>query len=274
MGHRRYLVAPLIVVAMVSTNTQAEPLAPLSDRFSLRIGDFQLRTRTDVRVDAEQRDGTPFDVENTLGFVDTHSVRVDGYWRFAPRHKLRLSFFEATRSESGVIDRDITFGDTIFPLDTQVSARLEVGVAELAYEYAFVRGQRFEIAGTLGLHRIRFDLELSETGALGSQRSERAGISQPVPVLGLRGMWLLNDLVHVDAQAQVFQLALSSYDARLEDYNISIVWMPSARVGFGIGYNYSLTRLNAFEDSFDGRLQWNYGGPRAFLALSFSSVTP
>lgn len=263
--HLRWVGAVLLMIACLSA--PAEPSNPLTDRLSVSLGGFLLTTDTDVRVDGSAQSGSEFNVERELGFHDTDRFRIDAYWRFKPRHKMRLMYFDTRRSASRRIEHDIAFRGAIYPLDTEVQADFDTAIAELAYEYAFLRRDRYEVSATIGIHNLRFDLALSTSAGPALARSATA--NGPLPVVGLRGVWRLTDRVYIDAQAQYFRISLDPYDGRIADYNAAIVWQAFDRAGLGIGYNAFVTRLDVDDEAFDGRLQWRYDGARIFLIASF-----
>jgi hypothetical protein len=250
----------------------AEAGNPLSDRFSLSLGTFLLDTSTDIRVDGAAGNGTEFDAERTLGLQDSDRFRVDGYWRFADRHRLRVLYFDTTRSAVETIDTELRVGDIVFPIQAEIDSSFQTQVAELAYEYAFLKRDNYEVAGTIGIHDLRFELALSaqRTGSgqpLSLARTAKA--NGPLPVIGIRGTWRLNDRFYLDGQAQFFKISLDPYDGRLEDYTFSVVWQAFRHVGLGVGYNEFVTRIDVSDDQFDGRLRWEYGGMRIFVTGSF-----
>ena len=249
---------------------RAESGNPLTDRFSVNVGTFFLTTGTNVRVDSASGSGSDVDVERDLGIADTDSIRIDAYWRFAARHKVRLLYFDTSRTSSRQIDHDIVFKGTTYPASIAVNTRLQTKVAEIAYEYAFLRADNYELAGTIGIHNLRFELGLEATAATASvSLANTANADGPLPVIGLRGVWRFAEHVHLDGQMQFFRFSIDPYDGRLEDYNIALVWMPLKRLGLGVGYNGFVTRVNVNADRFDGRLRWHYGGARVFASFSF-----
>jgi hypothetical protein len=264
-------ILPLLAVA-ASGLARAEGLNPLDDRFSLSLGTFMLGTSTKIRVDGTTGRGTEIDTERDLGIEDADRFRIDGYWRFAERHKVRLLYFDTKNSASRTLQRDVNVGDTIFPINLTVDSTFETRVGELAYEYAFVRRDNYEIAGTIGVHDLRFALDVSATQSNNTQTlqlSRDADASGPLPVIGVRGIWRFHRNFYLDAQAQFFKISLDPYDGRLDDYTASLVWTPFKHFGLGVGYNEFVTRVDVSADRFNGNLRWRYGGARIFVTGSF-----
>jgi hypothetical protein len=250
----------------------AEAGNPLEDRVSVGVGTFLLSTSTRVRVDGTARNGTVVDAEEDLGLSDADRFRIDAYWRFLKRHKIRLMYFDTKQSAERTIVRDLEFGDTTFPLDARLEARMETRVSEIAYEYSFLRRERYEVTGSFGVHNLRFDLGLSASQSASGQTLElERGVDAdgPLPVIGLRGIWRVNDDWYVDGQAQFFRISMDPYDGRIADYSASIVWMPLEHFGIGAGYNQFVTRVDVSSTTFSGNLRWTYGGARLFVVASF-----
>lgn len=270
MANTSYLVPVAAVFVLAVSTARAESGNPLTDRFSINLGSFFLNTSTTVRVDGTNRRGTELKMEDELGLDDTDRFRIDAYWRFRPRHKLRVMYFDTRQSDSVQIARDITFRDVTYPIAAELTTEFETTVAELAYEYAFLRRERYELAGTIGVHNLEFDLRLSAMGASQTETLSRsASANGPLPVVGLRGLWRITDWLYADAQAQFFKISLDPYDGRLEDYTAALVWRPVEHVALGVGYNEFVTRVDVSGSQFDGRLRWHYGGALVFINLAF-----
>jgi hypothetical protein len=257
-------------LGLASSVCAAEAGDPLTDRFSVSLGTFFLDTSTTVRVDGEGVRGTEVNLERDLGLGHVTRFRADAYWRFKERHKLRLMYFDTSQSDSRTINREIEFRGTTYPVNAQVDVDFDTTVVELAYEYAFVRRETWELAGSAGIHNLKFDLGLSASGASQSTSlSQSATASGPLPVVGVRGVWRFTDWLYADAQAQFFKISISPYDGRISDYMAALVWQPFRHLAFGAGYNYFETRLDVDGDRFDGQMRWDYGGARVFVNASF-----
>ena len=62
----------------------------LGDAFHLSLGTFVVNTDTKLRLDGDAGEqGRQIDWEKNFGEGDVNRFRLDGYWRFADRHKLR-----------------------------------------------------------------------------------------------------------------------------------------------------------------------------------------
>ena len=118
-------------------------------------------------------------------------------------------------------------------------------MAELAYEYAFLRGEHYELAGSVGIHELTFKLQLTAVGQnVNQQLSGRADVNGPLPVIGLHYVWEFYPRWSLDAMFQFFALKFQQYDGNLQDYNATVFYMPWKNFGFGLGWNQFRTSVN------------------------------
>ncbi len=270
----------LIIVLLACCGTtlaNAEERDPLSSRFVVQTGWFLMSTDMRVRVDGETTDTTGSDVnfDDTFGIGDFDRFRVDASWRIAPRHILRAMYFQNNRHASRTLNRDVEFQDETYPVGVTVNANSEATIAQLSYEYAFLKRDNYELAGGIGLHYVDLGLALDATVTAGQGSATRelhgnATTQAPLPVLGLRGLWRLPHNFYVSADVQYFYLDMDPYKGSLFDLKASLVWQFTDHVGLGVAYNDFGFRFDIDDrGDFDGRLRWDYGGAILFANFMF-----
>jgi hypothetical protein len=99
--------------------------------------------------------------------------------------------------------------------------------------------------------------------------SSSAEANGPLPVIGLHGVWRINDKFYIDGGLQLFKISFDVYDGSVTDFNLSGVWQFSEHWGVGAGWNQFRTNLEVDGDRFNGKLTWEYGGARIFVTASF-----
>jgi hypothetical protein len=286
-GLKLLAVAPLLLAAAASNvalsadtiaaDTQVEGssgYALLDDRFMVSLGTFLLSTTTKVQINgAAGAGGTVIDTAKDLGFKDADRFRLDATWRLARKHKIRAMYFSIAQSNTKNLERDITVGDTVYHTNATVTARNSTNVMELAYEYSFLRRDNYEITASAGLHAIDFGFSLTGQGTVNGQggqvRTEKAGVTAPLPVFGLRGLWALSPRWYVDAQGQYFKVKINNIDGEVTDLRAGLTWMATKHVGIGAGYNQFATTIGVSKNAFDGSLKWHYSGAQVFITASF-----
>ncbi|HKU89619.1 MAG TPA: hypothetical protein VJP84_07480 [Steroidobacteraceae bacterium] len=260
-----------VLLAAVAPAVHAEAGDPLSDRFNVQLGGFLLSTETTLRVDGEFERGTEIDSERDLGLKDSDRFRIDAYWRIAPKHKIRLMYFDTSNEADKTLERTIEFQDTEYLVGLDVHAKTETQVTELAYEYTFLKRDTYDLSGSFGIHNLKFQTSLG--GELNGNPlpslQNTAEANGPLPVLGLHGVWRFNDQFYIDAMVQYFSISFDQYDGSVTDLTASAVWQFSKHVGVGAGWNNFITKVDVDGGDFHGALRWKYGGARIFLTASF-----
>ncbi|HEY4370091.1 MAG TPA: hypothetical protein VGN07_22865 [Steroidobacteraceae bacterium] len=250
---------------------------PLESKVIVEAGWFLMATDMRVRVDGETTasTGSNVDFDDTFGIGDFDRFRAEMSWRIAPRHLVRAMYFQNNRTASRALDRDVEFGGETYPVGVTVDARSKLTVAQLSYEYAFLKRDNYELAGGIGVHYIDMALGLNATvagqgGSASRNLDQEATTQAPLPVLGLRGLWRLPHDFYASAQVQYFYIELDPYKGSLIDLKASLVWQFSDHVGVGVAYNDFGFRFDIQDrGNFDGRLRWDYGGAIAFVNFMF-----
>jgi hypothetical protein len=273
---QRYTMLASVAFALAGYALPSRGAEPTPDaRWQFELGTFLVSTDTKVRVDGSStRTGTSFDAEHTLGLDDSTRFRADAAWRFAQRHRLRAMYFTNNRSNTRRLDEEITFDDTTYPVGAEVRTENDTSIIELAYEYAFMQREGWELAGSFGLHQTTFELTLNADvtipgSSVSTHLGEKAKTDAPLPLIGLRGTWQLGEDWLLNAQAQYFQLKYDPYDGSITDLKLDVTWMFAEHFGVGLGYNQFAFRFDVDEDSFHGTLKWKYGGALLFMKAAW-----
>jgi hypothetical protein len=250
------------------------PVSLIEGRGFLSVGTFANSTALDIRLDpSTSLPGTEIDWDQRFGLEHSKRFRLDGLWRFTPKHHLRVLYTDYSQTDRATLASEIQWGDDLFPVNAQVTGTLGFEVMEAAYEYAFVTSDRAEIAGSVGLHYTTLEARLSATVTSPTTGSRSIGgprsVDAPLPVVGLRGMWRLGGQVYLDAQAQYFSLAIDDIKGSLYNYRAALIWQPTRRVGLGAGYDAFGVDVDLRQDEFRGKVDWVYRGPQLFVSVAF-----
>lgn len=266
----------LLCLALIPARAMSDG-APdlLNDSFFISLGTYLVNTDATIRLDGTtQNAGTRVDWDRTFGDATATQFRLDAMWRFAERHKLRALWFNTSRSQSRTIDEEIDWGGETFPVDAKVKGEVNWDIYELAYEYSFLRRDTYEVSASIGAYYATFDSSLSATitdpGGT-TQRNARgdASVDLPLPVLGLRGLWVLPYDLSLDVSGQWFSLSFDQYSGNLQDYRATLTWQPKTWIGVGVGYDWFLAHGDVDASDFKGNLDWNFHGPMIYYSVSF-----
>lgn len=219
-------------------------------------------------------ENAPFDWNESFGNPDVVRFRIDGLWRVSDRHHLRVMWTDYSAGREATLKQDVAWGDDFIEIGSSVRGRHGFSVAEVAYEYAFRRGDDLELALTAGLHYTSFTAKLTADiltpeGGFAGTLGGKASVDVPLPVFGGHLLWRIGGDFYLDGLAQWFALSIDEYDGGLVNYRGTLTWQPRRRLGIGLGYDYFKTDVDVSKQGFDGALDWSYSGPQLFLNVGF-----
>ena len=234
--HAVVLVAALLPLPAVAAD------AVETDPFSLSLGAyFVTRTNGNIRLDRSAgvvTIGTSIDWERDLGGETSMTVpRIDGYYRFAPKHRVDFSWYKIDRGGTISSQRDIDFGNVFYPTGTSLESRLDTETTKLSYTYSFCRTAEIETSVSAGLHVTNIEASLrSSGGALAESNS----VTAPLPVFGFRLDYAFSPKWWLRTKYELFFLdSVDAYQGALTDFTISVEHRTFKHVGFGFGLNRS-----------------------------------
>ena len=268
--------ALLCVAGIAGAQADEAKSNPMDSDFNLALGGFFLSTDINVRLNGAEtgQPGDDIDFDDTFGVGDFDRFRADAMWRIKGNHSVRGTYFSNNRSATNELSRDVNFGDETYPIGAVTTAHSELQVLQVSYDYVFRRRDNYELAAGIGVHMLdaKLSLDATVTGGGGSasrELTESASTGAPLPVVGLRGTWLLPHNFYATALAQYFYVDYGEYTGSLSDLKASVVWQATPHVGIGLGYNDFRFKFRLEKDRFDGKLRWNYGGAMAFVTLMY-----
>ena len=237
------------------------------------LGDFDTELRLDSRTLGR---GTTLDFEDDLGYSTTTDVaRADLWWRIdgARRHRLELSWFDISRRGERVIDREIKWGDQVFPINAGVETRFRTRVWKLTYCYNFFARDTWELGASIGVHGIGLETSLQTKNL---DIGDEFKVALPMPLLGLRGEWLAFPSVLVLGSAEALYVKIdelggltdaSDLEGYILDVRLGVEWSPIDHVGLGLGYNYFELDASLGEDLLELSGRYRYRGLLAYLSF-------
>jgi len=239
--HAAVLVAALVLPlpALAADNIVKELEV---DPFNLSIGAyFVTRTNGNIRLDRSAglvTIGTSIDWERDLGGETSMTVpRIDGYYRFAPKHRVDFSWYKIERNGTIATQRDIIFGDANYPQGTSLTSRLDTETSKVAYTYSFYRNNEIETSISAGLHVTQIEAMLQGSGG---GVAESNSVTAPLPVFGFRLDYAFTPKWWMRTKYELFFLdSVDQYRGALNDFTIAIEHRTFQHAGFGFGLNRS-----------------------------------
>lgn len=217
--------------------------------------------------------GLEFDVEETLGLKRSQTVfRFEGGFRFGGnnRHRLDFTWFDLSRDAIRDLRRDVTLpGGIVIPIGVTVESQFDLEFYNARYSYSFIKDDRIDFAGSLGLHVTRLGLLLNEVGgpAAGGDR-----VTAPLPAIGGRLDVALTPKWYLRSSLEVFYLEYDKFTGSLADILVSAEYRAWEHFSLGLGVNSVRIRVEN-DDSlglgFDGDFSSDFVGLMLYARAMF-----
>ena len=269
----RYIVPILLGIAFATAATAARAESEIPDHPALSAkwyfgaGLFIPKTTTEARLTSSTLGaGAIVDFEDSLGMDDEKEVpSFMARWRIGHRWRLEAEYFELNRSQTRGTNREIQWGDVVFPINTQVSSSFDFSDLRVSVGYSFFRTKDKELGVGLGFHVAAYDLRLS-AAAFGSESED---VTAPLPVFTAYGQFALTDRWAVGARLDRLSLEYDKYDGSIGSLGLDLMYQPFRNLGLGIGYRATLFDLTVSENNRELRVRQNFTGPIFFLTANF-----
>jgi len=251
---------------------------PAGERLKFRIGAFIIdRIDTTARLDSQQFPvGTLFDLEDDFAVDSREQVgRLDGFYRFSPKHRLEWSYYRSRRSGSALAIREITIGDPdnpmggfVIPKDAQVNTTWDFDLFKLGYDYSFLNKRRYEMFIGAGLNLRSMKISIAYQATLGSRAASASFDATqwvPLPTATIGGRWNLTRKLQANFSYDLFYLQFQDYSGQYQEVLLSLEHNTFKHVGIGAGIDLGNLNLRAKTDDFRGEFDSRVAGIFAYL---------
>ena len=223
---------------------------------------------TNIRLDATAVDvGVELDFEDNLNLDDVTVVPIVGVdWFIKKKHGLNLIYFDLQRESNGQSTVSFRFGDETFPANVPLAIQFDTEVIALTYAYKFFNNSKRSFGLNFGINVNNIKAGIRTTTG-GPTLSESGKATAPLPTLGVNGHVALSRKWAFSGTLGLFALSFDQYDGLLASMQAAFLHDTFKNVGFGVGYNGFLVRVDSEDEDFLGRIKYGYNGLTAFLTF-------
>jgi len=256
-----------------------EGYGPGTDRFKINLGAYFPAISTDMQVNVGD---TPIDLEETLGLSENETVlRLDGYWRFAKKHRLGFGYYRLNRDSRNVLSTPIDIGGDTWYAGALVDTDLTLDFYSLNYMYSFYQGEKWEIGGTIGAYWVRAETKIALAAAIvpplpdpplvAGQLFESDTFEGPLPLIGLAFEYYITPKWMATFRGGYFQLTINDYKGSIGNLGASVEYQFTKTFGLGLGYDaFQLTLEAEDANSNDfASIEYKYHGVQLYGVLRF-----
>ena len=241
----------------------------LSDKWMLRLGAYIVDgADTTVAVNTPVGVGTIIDYQRDLGGEDSATIpRIDAFYRFNERHRIDFTWFSIDRQGERTLAVDVTIGDETFSESETVLSDIKYELYGLRYQYSFYRSPKVELGLSAGLNITEYDLKFQNATG---DKAESAGLTVPLPLLGLRMVYAITPKWYVRYVSEAFFIEFDdSFKGALLNYELSTEYRIFRNFALGVGFARISLDADVSADDWQGKLTDSYRGLTAFGSFYF-----
>jgi len=263
------LLAVVALNAVVWADGETAKVWPKKPAFSVRLGSYFASSAGQIRVDGENGEGTLIDIQNVLDIPKDATVfRAKADVRIAKWFGVEGEWYRVARSGSSTIDRDITVGDVVFPINETVSSNFTQNYLDLALKFYLFHRERWDLGLWAGacLHFWKFSLNADPSG-LAVDKDPWA----PVPAFGVCFNYYILPRLYLYGKAGYFKYSDSSAGIHFDStrFDISADYYFWKSLGVGVTYEYYDTSVEKSNSNYKGLLGAKTQGFQIYGVIGF-----
>jgi len=277
-GNYRKNISILVFFAsmiLCAASALAEEISPVgSDTFKLTVGGFLPSIDSQLKINSKiVGGGTGVDLESDIGFdEDVNLGRIEGYWRFAKKHRLFIGYYGFDRDAHHTLEKDIIINDKLFEVGASLSSNWEIDFIYATYAYSFFQGEKWELSGSLGLYYLDTALTFrgqasivgGPGGGVSAELTEEGGVDLPIPLFGLGAEYYITPKWRAIAKINYFTISLDEWDGDVFDASAYLEYLFHKNFGIGVGYLYFDTNVERDRDTRTVHLDYEYSGVQIY----------
>lgn len=273
--YTKSMVMSFFVVSIVSVslckNVIAEDEVTLAfpDKWTIRAGAYIIdKADTTVVLLNDIGIGGGINFSNTLGGEDSDTVpRLDVLYRFNKKHAIDFSVFSIDRQGSTTLTVDLDIGNETFFASETLNSDIKYTLYRIGYNYSFYHSDKVELRLTAGLNITDYELKFE---VVNGGRLEKADISVPLPLFGLRMGYAITPKWYVNYVAETFFIEIEDeFKGNLFSYELNTEYRLFKHFSIGAGLARLGIDADIDDDDWKGSVTDSYRGFTAFGKFYF-----
>lgn len=253
-------------------------IKPGEETFAISAGVFLPKIDSKISADNDILGiGDIIDLEDDLDLDENNNTFWgSAYWRFKPKHRLSVGYYQMKRNASATAKTDLIIGDEIYPAGASLSTEFSMQVLPITYSYSFMKREKFEFGMSFGLHWNTVNFEVQGSASLGGQdanASVTAKALAPMPLLGLWYDYHFTPKFSAGVHGEVFALDISddtfAFSGTITNLRLSTEYWFFNNVALGAALNWFALDVDVEDSEWKGTLDYEYFGPQIYLKARF-----
>jgi len=274
-GINKYLMHGLLLALMTAMAPFLQADEELPDKMQLRVGGFFLADQsTDLLVRSNGL-GATINIQELFKMKEQNQVfRLNGYYRFTPKHSVEFSWYSINNSSSTDGNVEFQWGDKNITAKAALDTHLNTDIYKINYVYSFYHSPEMEAGVDIGLHITKINIGFSGSydvdGNVTDSTAESIKTTAPLPVIGFRFKYNISPALSVLYATDFFFITYEQVSGAMTDTLVSIDYRFTDHLGVGIGFNSTRMRLlDERDDNQEIYIQHDVAGGLAYATLTF-----
>ena len=245
------------------------PVFAFPDKWMVRLGAYIVDgANTTVSVNSALGLGAVIDYQKDLGGEDGDTIpRIDAYYRFNERHRIDFTSFSLDRKGTRTLDIDITIGDETFAATQTIDSDIKYTLYKVGYGYSFYHSPKTELTLTAGLNITKYDLQFALDDGT---KAESAGVTVPLPVIGLRMGYAITPKWNVLYVSEAFFIDIDdTFRGAILNYELNTEYRLFKHFALGAGIARIGINAEVDDDKWRGKVTDSYRGFNLFGTFYF-----
>jgi len=267
----KHLLFAVISLFVMMNLAEAEEFEP--DKFRFAIGGYAI-ARYDSSVSLTDPDlgaGISIDPQDTLGLdFESTVLRIEGYYRFHPKHALTYSWYSIDSTGSKIMDKEFEWGDITIPFGAQVTSNMDYDIFKVGYLWSFHHTDKVELGVGAGLHitRLRMGLDVSLKNQP-NPSAQRVDTTVPLPVFSLVLNYSVTPKFHWYLKTEAFVVKFDNWTGSYRDATLGMEYRAWKHVALGAGLSSNSLEIEEDDPNFQLRFDNTISGALLYVATYF-----
>jgi len=261
MNNKKRITVLLALCSLLAMVNQASAEETEPDKFRFAIGGYAL-ARFDSTISMTEPNlgaGVSISPQDTLGLdIDNTVLRLEGYYRFKPKHALTYSWYSISSEGNKTIEEAFEWVDPdgnpiTIPVNAQVLSNLDYDIFKVGYLWSFHRTDKVEMGVGAGLHITRLALGLNVTQPPGLS-AEQVDTTVPLPVISFVLNYKVTPKWSWFLKTEAFAMKFDKWAGSYTDATFGVEYRAWKNVALGAGL--SINALEIEEDDPEYKLAY------------------
>ena len=240
------------------------------DRWMVRLGAYVVDgSNTQVSLNSDIGGlGTTIDYQRDLGGEDGDTIpRIDAYYRFNDRHRIDFTSFSVDRKGERTLAIDITIEGEDYLIGETIKSDIKYTLYRLGYGYSFYHSPKTELTLTAGLNMTEYNLTFALADG---SKAESAGVTVPLPVIGLRMGYAITPKWNVRYVSEAFFIEFDdAFRGAIINFELNTEYRLFKHFALGAGLARIGINAEVDDDDWTGKVTDAYRGYNVFGTFYF-----